>query len=243
MVNDMHVLVVGESWHEVTLYVKAQDVTASSSYTEAGEYLIAALETAGAAVTYQPCHVAHEAFPRTRAELEPYDLVVLSDVGAQTLLLTPAVAAGETDANRLGLLADYVADGGAVGMIGGYMSFAGENGQAGYGRTALADVLPVEVSSHDDRIERPAGVVPRNSGIEGIPEEWPAVLGYNRVSPSPGSEVWATVGDDPLLVVGDHGDGSAFAFTTDCAEHWAPKPFLEWKHLPAMWEAVLDRMA
>jgi uncharacterized membrane protein len=239
----MNVLLAGESWHEISLYVKAQNVTASSSYTEAGEYLIAALEAAGANVSYQPCHVAYEAFPRSREALEAYDLVLLSDIGAQSLLLTPDVAAGETDANRLRLLAEYVADGGAVGMIGGYMSFAGEHGQAGYGRTALADVLPVEIAHHDDRIERPEGVRPENHGVDGLPEEWPPVLGYNRVTADDAAEVWATVGDDPLVVVGEYGDGSAVAFTTDCAEHWAPREFLEWERLPDLWAAILDRVA
>lgn len=238
----MDVLLAGESWHEVSMIVKAADVTVSSSYTEAGAHLIAALEAAGADVTYQPCHVAHESFPRTREAFDAYDLVVLSDIGAQTLLVPPSVAAGERDANRLELLAEYVADGGAVGMVGGYMSFAGENGQAGYARTPLADVLPVTVADHDDRIERPSGPRPRNHGVESLPSEWPPVLGYNRVSADPDADVLATVDDDPLLAVGDHGAGRAFAFTTDCAEHWAPTEFLEWEHLPDLWEAILSRM-
>lgn len=238
----MKVLLAGESWHEVTLYVKAQNVTASSSYTEAGEYLIAALEAAGASVTYQPCHVAYESFPRSQEELSAYDLVVLSDIGAQSLLLTPEVAAGEPGSNRLQALADYVANGGAVGMIGGYMSYGGEHGQAGYGRTVLDDVLPVEISLHDDRIERPSGVRPENHNIDELPAEWPPVLGYNRVTPAEDAAVWATVDSDPLLVVGDYGEGSAFAFTTDCAHHWAPPAFLEWDSLPHLWAAILDRM-
>ncbi|WP_458210414.1 glutamine amidotransferase [Haladaptatus sp. NG-SE-30] len=241
--TEMEVLLAGESWHEISLIVKAQDVTASSSYTEAGEYLIAALEAVGASVSYQPCHVAAEKFPRSKEKLAQYDLVLLSDIGAQTLLLTPEVAAGNVGTNRCQVLAEYVADGGSLGMIGGYMSFAGEQGQAGYSRTALAEVLPVEISPTDDRIERPAGIHPQNQEIEGLPGEWPAILGYNRVSPSDDSEVWATVGDDPLLVVGDYGEGSSFALTTDCAEHWAPQAFLEWTHLPDLWRKILNRMS
>lgn len=237
----MDVLLAGESWQEVTTYVKARNVTTSSSYTEAGEHLIAALEAAGAAVTYQPCHVAYEQFPRERATLDGYDLVVLSDIGAESLLLTPDVAAGRAGTNRLRLLADYVADGGAVTMVGGYMSFAGEGGKAGYGRTALADVLPVGIADHDDRIECPEGVQPLNRGIDRLPERWPAVLGYNRVSADSDAETLATVDGDPLLVVGSHGDGTAVAFTTDCAPHWAPDSFLEWERLPELWSAILDR--
>lgn len=238
----MDVLLVGESWHQVSLFVKAQNITMSSSYTEAGEYLIAALETAGANVTYQPCHQAHSEFPRTVEEFGQYDCVLLSDIGAQSLWLTPEVAAGEADVNRLRVLSEYVAGGGAVGMVGGYMSFGGENGQAGYGRTPLADVLPVEIAAHDDRIERPAGVTPENDGIDELPAEWPQVLGYNRVAVSDTGTVWATVDDDPLVVVGDHGEGSAFAFTTDCAHHWAPTEFLEWERLPELWGAILQRV-
>ena len=239
----MDVLLAGESWHVVSMAVKAQDVTASSTYTEAGDYLIAALESIGADVTYQPCHVAYRDFPKTKAEFDEYDLVILSDIGSQSLLLTPAVADGTAEPNRLQVLADYVADGGAVGMIGGYMSYAGEQGRAGYAKTPLADALPVEISHYDDRIERPAGVHPQNQDIEELPEEWPAVLGYNRFAADDDADVLATVDDDPLLVVGDHGEGSAFAFATDCAEHWAPMPFLEWEYLPDMWDAVLERVA
>jgi uncharacterized membrane protein len=241
-VNTMNVLLAGESWHEITMYVKARDVTTSGSYTEAGEYLIAALETAGADVTYQPAHVAYESFPRTAAALSKFDLVILGDIGAQSLQLTPAVAAGNTDGDRLRALAEYVEAGGALGMIGGYMSFAGENGQAGYGRTVIDDVLPVDISNHDDRIERPAGVTPTNQAIDGLPDRWPDVLGYNRVTAAADGTVLATVDDDPLLVVGEYGSGRAFAFTTDCAEHWAPQSFLEWEHLPELWDWILSDM-
>jgi uncharacterized membrane protein len=239
----MDVLLAGESWQEVSLVVKARDVSVTSSYTEAGAHLIAALETAGADVTYQPAHVAHESFPRTRAELDAFDLVILSDIGAQSLLVPPEVSAGERAPNRLAVLAEWVADGGAVGMVGGYTSFAGEGGQAGYGRTPIADALPVDIARHDDRIERPSGVQPRNRGIDALPAEWPAVLGYNHLTADADADVLATVDEDPLLVVGDHGAGRAFAYATDCAPHWAPTEFLEWEHLPALWEAILDRVA
>lgn len=239
----MNVLLAGESWQELSMVVKAQDVSLSSSYVEAGEHLIAALEHAGAAVTYQPAHVAHESFPRTPEAFAEFDLVLLSDIGAQSLLLTPEVKAGQTDADRLDALADYVADGGAVGMVGGYTSFAGKHGQAGYARTPLAEILPVEIAHHDDRIESPAGVIPRNEGIDALPTEWPAVLGYNRVTADDDADVLATVDGDPLLVVGEHGDGNAVAYTSDCAPHWAPTEFLEWEGFPTLWEAILSRVA
>lgn len=129
-------------------------------------------------------------------------------------------------------------------MIGGYMSFAGKGGQARYANTALADVLPVEMYRGDDRIETPTGVAPHNVGVPDVdlPKEWPAVLGYNALRAKSDADVWATVGDDPFLVVSDHGDGSSFAYATDCAPHWAPEPLLEWEHLPTLWNRVLKRV-
>ena len=239
------ILLAGESWQTLTFEIKGQDVITGADYDEAADHLIAALEVAGASVTYQPCHVASREFPRTHDELDTYDLVILSDIGADTLQLTPAVRAGETDVDRCELLASYVADGGALGMIGGYMSFSGAGGRARYDRTALADVLPVTLEPSDDRIEAPGGVEPTNEGVPNadLPDEWPAVLGYNQVAADPDADIWATVGDDPLVAVGSHGEGRTFAFTTDCAPHWAPSTFLEWEGLPELWAAILESVA
>jgi uncharacterized membrane protein len=236
------ILLAGESWSTTSLAVKGRDVSTATEYTEAADGLIDALETVGASVTHQPADVALREFPRSTDELDEYDLVLLSDIGAQTLLLTPEVAAGETDVNRCKLLGEWVADGGALGMLGGYTSFAGEHGAAGYARTELAGVLPVEIAHHDDRVEAPEGAVPQNHGLDDLPDEWPHVLGYNKLSADPDAEVLATVRDDPLVVVGEHGEGKTLAYATDCAPHWAPEAFLEWEHLPDLWAALLERL-
>jgi uncharacterized membrane protein len=241
-----NVLLAGESWASINLEIKGRNVVSDSDYREAGVYMIAALESAGADVTFQPCHVAATDFPRTIEAFDHYDLVVLSDVGADTLQITRQVADGKPDVDRLSLLAEYVRDGGALGMVGGYMSFAGKGGEARYGSTPVADVLPVEISPYDDRIEAPGGINPETTGSRGapagLPDRWPAVLGYNRVVAKDDAEVWATVGDDPLVVTGDHGEGRAFALTSDCAPHWASRSFLEWEELPVLWEHLLDRV-
>ena len=242
--SDDTILLVGESWVSVSLEIKGRNVIQDSQYDEAAAYLTAALESAGATVDFIPCHNVNDEFPTTSDELAAYDLVILSDVGADTLQITPRVAAGKTDVDRCRLLAEYVHNGGALGMIGGYMSFAGKGGKARYGLTPLADVLPVEIARSDDRIEAPNGPHPRpTSSMPGSPPaEWPAILGYNRLTAKPDAEVWARVREDPLLVVGDHGEGSTFAFATDCAPHWAPEPFLEWDYLPTLWTSILDRV-
>ncbi|GAB3685978.1 glutamine amidotransferase [Salinarchaeum chitinilyticum] len=236
------ILLAGESWSSTSLLVKGRDVSMGTDYTEPADRLVEALESIGASVTHQPADVALREFPRSKAALDQYDLVLLSDIGAQTLLLTPQVSAGETDVNRCKLLGEWVADGGALGMLGGYTSFAGEHGAAGYARTELADVLPVEIAHHDDRVETPEGATPVNRGIEELPEEWPHVLGYNALTADADAQVLATVREDPLVVVGDHGEGTTLAYATDCAPHWAPEAFLEWEHLPKLWDALLDRL-
>lgn len=238
------VLLVGESWVTVTFEVKGRNVVRDAEYDEAADRFVEMLEATGATVTYQPCHIAEREFPRTREELATFDLVILSDVGADTLQITPQVVAGEMDADRCAVLAEWVRDGGTLGMVGGYMSFAGKGGQARYGNTAIADVLPVEIGNGDDRIETPAGATPRNEGVPGeeLPTEWPHVLGYNRFTADPDAEVWAAVNADPFLVVGDHGDGSVFAYATDCAPHWAPEAYLEWEHLPTLWDRIVERV-
>ena len=213
-----------------------------TGYEEAGAYLIAALEYTGAAVEFVPCQAVDDRFPSTAARLAAYDLVLLSDIGADTLQITPRVADGETDVDRCRLLAEYVANGGALGMIGGYMSFAGKYGAARYGLTAVSDVLSVAVGRADDRVEAPHGPHPQpTDAFPGSPpSNWPSILGYNLVEADPDATVWATVDGDLLLVVGDYGDGSAVAFTTDCAPHWAPEAFLEWEYLPTLWGSILD---
>ncbi|WP_227356401.1 glutamine amidotransferase [Haladaptatus salinisoli] len=239
-----NVLLAGESWVTVQFEIKGRNVLRDSQYGEAAGRFVSTLEGIGASVTYQPCHVAAESFPRTREALDEYDLVILSDVGADTLQITRRVADGRTDADRCALLAEWVRDGGALGMVGGYMSFAGKGGQARYGTTPVADVLPVEIADGDDRVETPDGAVPRNEGVPGVdlPDEWPHVLGYNRTAARPDAEVWATVRGDPFLAVGDYDDGSSFAYATDCAPHWAPEGLLSWEHLPTLWGRVLDRV-
>ncbi|MGA9402790.1 glutamine amidotransferase [Haladaptatus sp.] len=239
-----NVLLAGESWTTVQFEIKGRNVMHDSEYGESSDEFIETLESVGASVTYQPCHVAAKSFPRTAEELDEYDLVLLSDIGADSLQITDRVAAGDTDADRCAVLAHWVRDGGALGMIGGYMSFAGKGGQARYGMTPLADVLPVEIAAGDDRVETPSGAVPKNEGVPDVdlPDEWPHILGYNRTTAKPEAEVWATVQDDPFLVIGDYGDGSSFAYATDCAPHWAPEGLLSWDGLPTLWERVLDRV-
>ena len=71
-------------------------------------------------------HEAIEQFPRTVEELKEYDVVVFSDMGADTLLLPPAVLLdGQVRSNPLVSVREFVRQGGGFLMVGGYMSFSG----------------------------------------------------------------------------------------------------------------------
>ena len=104
--------------------------------------------------------------PFTGQEYAAYDAVILSDIGSNTLLLPSATfGRSEKRPNRCQAIRDYVLDGGALVMIGGYMSFTGIDAKARYGSTALADVLPVVCLEMDDRREHSEGTTDRKSVV------------------------------------------------------------------------------
>jgi uncharacterized membrane protein len=236
------VLLAGESWTTTSTHTKGFDSFTTSSYAEGAQWFIAALRSAGHDVTFLPNHLAAERFPGTRAELSAFHLVVLSDIGANTLLLHPKTfLAGQAQPNRLTALSGWVRDGGALLMVGGYLSFQGIEGKANYANTALADVLPVEMEAGDDREEAPEGIQPvvakaTHPLVQGLPNTWPAVLGYQRVKPKRDAEVVVTVGGRPLLVVGSAGKGRVMAFTSDMGPHWLPDTFVNWEGYARLWQ-------
>jgi uncharacterized membrane protein len=172
-------------------------------------------------------------FPGTAEELDSFDVVVLSDIGANSIQLAPNVFEKfERGSDRLGVLSDWVGNGGGVLMIGGYLSFTGFEAKAAFRQTALAAVLPVDMLAEDDRVERPAGVVAlindsTHSIVAGVTGEWPHLLGYNRTVLKAGAALVASVGDDPLIAVSNFGSGRSAVFTSDCSPHWAPPEFCE----------------
>lgn len=238
-------LLVGESWQSISFDMKGFDFYSRSSYHEAIDPLEEALETGGIDTTYQPCHVAATEFPSTVEEVAEYDVVVLSDIGYNTLAIPPATFTDfERLPNRLQLLDDYVKAGGGLLMIGGYLSFQGFNGKGGYRGSPVERILPVSLEPFDDRVERSDGAVATTTAehpiADGMPDEWPPMLGYNRVTVDEDATEVASFGNDPLLVVGDHGDGRSAAFTTDCAPHWGSPEFLDWEQYQPFWTDLIE---
>ena len=239
------VLMVGESWIKHTVHMKGFDQFHSTEYEEGGGSFLEALEQAGFAVTYIRAHEVSGRFPTTMDELTEYDVVVLSDIGANSFLLTDDVfLRSEASVNRLSLLCDYVRRGGGLLMVGGYMSFSGIDGRARFGMSPLAEVLPVTMLAHDDRIEKPEGVsahveLADHPVLGGTPSQWPLLLGYNRTVAKEESTVVVRGGEDPLLVVGEVGSGRTVAFASDFAPHWAPPEFVEWEHYAPLWTSIV----
>ena len=92
-----------------SIHVKGFDSFTTSSYHEGVGPLRTALERAGHAVTYLPNHRASDEFPLSAADLGAFEVVMLSDIGANTLLLPDRTfSASERTANRLILLREYV---------------------------------------------------------------------------------------------------------------------------------------
>lgn len=241
----MRILLAGESWSMVTIHQKGFDSFQTTDYDEGHRWLSAAIKAAGHELDYLPSHRAMDEFPYTPEDLAPYDAVLLSDIGSNTLLMPKAVFLNsEPRPNRLESLRTFVEQGGGLVMIGGYLTFNGIDGKANYGNTPIADVLPVHLQAGDDRVEAPQGatptvVAPEHPIAAGLPETWPVVLGYNRLRPKDGSTVIATAGKDPLLTAGTFGSGRSVAYASDCGPHWAPPSFVEWDGYAPLWQQIV----
>ncbi len=82
------VLIAGESWIMHTIHQKGFDSFTTTAYGEGHQWLAAALSAGGWTVEHLPNHLANEKFPATAADMAAYDLIILSDIGANTLLLS-----------------------------------------------------------------------------------------------------------------------------------------------------------
>lgn len=240
----MKILIAGESWTVHSIHQKGFDSFTTTEYAEGIEWLRAALEQHGHSVEYQPAHVAARSFPATVDALREYDCVMLSDIGANTLLLHPETfSRSKALPNRLQAIRDYVFAGGGLVMIGGYMTFQGIEGKARYQGSPVEEALPVRMREGDDRVEAPQGMVPRaempmHAMLEGVTGAWPHLLGLNAVEAAPEAETVVSAGGYPLLLAGRFGKGRGVAFTSDCAPHWAPPEFVAWKHYGRLWNQI-----
>jgi uncharacterized membrane protein len=245
------VLLAGESWTSTATHIKGFDQFTTISFHLGAEPLVKALAGSPFELVYMKAHEAAAEFPLSLDGLAAYDAVILSDLGANTLLLHPDVwFRGQPVPNRLKLLREWVAGGGGLMMIGGYYSFQGINGGARYHRTPVEEVLPVDCLAVDDRIELPEGfraelVRPDHPILAGLDGEWPLLLGCNEVTLKQRAEVELLArlpedqGGHPLLVTGRYGQGRTLAWTSDIGPHWLPQPFADWPGYARLWRQAL----
>ena len=176
-----------ESWVSAATHYKGFDQFNSVTFHLGAEPLVAALKDSPFELDYMPGHEVPEKFPASLDALGVYDAVLLSDIGSNSILLHPDVwLRSRTFPNRLKLLRDWVGKGGALAMIGGYLSYQGIDGRARWRGTAVEDVLPVSCLPYDDRVEMPEGATavldqPDHPIVSGMTGPWPPVLGVNEV--------------------------------------------------------------
>ncbi len=245
------ILLAGESWTSTAVHIKGWDQFPTATHHRGADAFISVLADTFD-FTYMLCHEAVEQFPSTLEGLQAYDAVILSDIGANSLLLPPEVWLHSKRApNRLKLIRDYVRQGGGLIMVGGYYSFQGINGAARYRNTAVEDVLPVTIHPFDDRLELPEGIHPeiavQGAGhpiLHGVTGGFPYLLGINEVVTKPGATTLlalpAEEGGHPLLAVAEAGNGRTAAWTTDIGPHWLPNEFLEWQGFRPLWLNLLS---
>lgn len=243
-----NVLIAGETWLTYGIHQKGFSAYTTGGYNDGSREFRAALEARGWDVDHVTNHDATQTFPTSPELLDAYDVVILSDIGADTLLLHPdTFVHGKRTPNRLRAIAEWVESGaGGFLMIGGYMSFSGFEGKARFHGTPIEELLPVRMLGYDDRVETPEGVTPTvasaHPAVAGIPDEWPYFLGYNRVNAIGGTTV-LSIGSDPLLVVDDRGSGRVAAFTSDCSPHWGSPEFMAWPGYAQFWDQLLSWLA
>lgn len=165
-----------------------------------------------------------------------YRLFVLSDYPASLWSVSQVAA-----------VANEVAAGAGLVMIGGWESFHGFSGE--YHESPLADVLPVTMLDHDDREQSRLPWVLRpvtdHPIVGGLP--WrhpPTVCGFNRLTVRPGAtevvvahaleieqagdQLRVSVGaPTPMLIVGQYYAGRVAALACDVAPHWVGT-FVDW---------------
>lgn len=233
------VLLAGETFNIASFASTGHEIGASSRYSNGATRYVQALASQGIEVVQIGGERCETEFPKTLAALADYSVVVISDVGALSLLYTPETRIGQRSVNRLELLRHWVEQGGALMMAGGYTCFQGMHGSAKFHGTAVEECLPVEISPGPDGLEAPEGLDPvvvdaSHPILTGLTSQFPFVLGMNQVTARADARSVTLVECAnrgrklPLLSVREYGAGRSLAWMTDIGPHWLSGEFMNW---------------
>jgi len=216
-----------------------------------GKWLKDALESTGEhEVTSVPSWDFYKLAPGEYEKiLNEYDVLVFSDVESKLFQLAPDFFDREqfgkkvlTFPDRIRLTVEAANAGKAMMFLGGWYSFTGEIGKGGWGRTGLAEILPVKCLEFEDLKESTEGFYPAATGegkkkLDGLDlESCPPILGYNQTLSIDHGTVLMEVKEtgDPLLAIRQTGRGMTLAYTSDPAPHWGCN-FIYWKEYQRFW--------
>jgi uncharacterized membrane protein len=223
------------------------------------EPLVRALERIpGAAVRSQPSWELYHMSPQDfRAALDWATTIIFADVETKCLMLHPdffnRAKWGEraiTFEDRFEQLSAWIESGNHFHMNGGWLSFAGELGKGGWGRSRLRGLFPVECLTGDDLIESTAGYpvrcsAPDHPAMKGI--DWsslPPLLGFNETRTRPEGSVLVEIQDlgtwHPLLAERKVGNGRFSCWMTGASPHWGIN-FMRWRQYDRLWLQLFAR--
>lgn len=251
--DTINILYIGDSEVVLNRYLVGADVIEQSYFNDNGRYFREALAgEAGLSVRHITPHGVPAEFPRTLDELRQYQVIIFSDVGYNSMIFYPGLTPPYVyplGPDRLDMVRQCVQEGAGFIMVGGYLSFAGINGIARWGSTIVEDMLPVNIASHDDRVEVVQGfrfevVQPDHPTVAGIPwneGHW-TLCGYNRVTLKSGATLVAQAQNDPFIACGSYGKGRTAIFTSDFAPHWGGD-FIHWPHYTRFWSQMMRWLA
>jgi uncharacterized membrane protein len=186
--------------------------------------------------------------------LADYDAFIFSDVEAKLFQLNPHFFDREkfgkkilTFPDRIRLTIEAIQGGKKAMFLGGWLSYTGEKGKGGWGRTRLSEILPVGCLDHEDLVEstegfRAVSTQGSRAHFAGIDfSTFPPILGYNKTTLHTEGEILLEIAEtgDPLLAVRTSGQGSVLSYMSDPAPHWGCN-FVYWEHYKKFWLDCFD---
>jgi uncharacterized membrane protein len=252
-----HVLYLGDwFFHLGSVFVQTPFGTEMKSYDMqfSGKRLVEVLEPEAELTCLASWELHRLQSGRFEAVLKKTTAVIVSDVEAKYFQLYPSFIERPTTGvvvpsypDRLVSLKNWVAHGGGLMMLGGWLSFSGSQEKAGWRRTPMAEALPVQCLIGDDRVDSSAGFTPEvlqpdHPLVKGLPwKTFPRIFGYNELVSRPSADVIIRVRETkhPLLVTGTHGEGRVCIYSSDPAPHWGIN-FEMWKGYGPFWRRVLN---